>query len=83
MPTIPGESASRSLASHHQSVTMISRTLFAKQAGVEMSNIEDCHRVGKRGTTIVKFCKRKVSKQMLNVRKDFTKLSMEDLQPTG
>ena len=55
------------------------------KAGVEVSDkdIEDCHRVGKRGTTIVKFCKRKVSKQVLNVRKDLTKLSMEDLQLTG
>ena len=46
-------------------------------------DIEDCHRIGKRATTIVKFCKRKVSKQVLNVRKDLTKLSMEDLQLTG
>ena len=46
-------------------------------------DIEDCHRVGKWGTTIVKFCKRKVSKQVLNVRKDLTKLLMEDLQLTG
>ena len=55
------------------------------KAGVEVSDkdIEDCHRVGKRGTTIVKFCKRKFSKQVLNVRKDLTKLSMEDLQLTG
>ena len=47
------------------------------KAGVEVSDkdIEDCHRVGKRGTTIVKFCKRKVSKQVLDVRKDLTKLS--------
>ena len=55
------------------------------KAGVKVSDkgIEDCHRVGKRGQIIVKFCKRKVSKQVLNVRKDFTKLSMEDLQLTG
>ena len=55
------------------------------KVGVEVSDkdIEDCHRVGKRGTTIVKFCKRKISKQVLNVRKDLTKLSMEDLQLTG
>ena len=46
-------------------------------------DIEDCHRVGKRGTTIVKFCRKKVSKQVSNVRKDLTKLSMEDLQLTG
>ena len=55
------------------------------KAGIEVSDkdIEDCGQVGKRGTTIVKFCKRKVSKQVLNVRKDLTKLSMEDLQLTG
>ena len=47
------------------------------KAGVEVpdKDIEDCHRVGKRGTTIVKFCKRKVSKQVLDVRKDLIKLS--------
>ena len=55
------------------------------KASVEVSDkdIEDCHRVGKRGTTIVKFCKRKVSKQVLNVRKDLTNLSMEDLELAG
>ena len=55
------------------------------KAGIEVSDkdIEDCLRVGKRGTTIVKFCKRKVSKQFLNVRKDLTKLSREDLQLTS
>ena len=55
------------------------------KTGVEMSNkdIEDCHRIGKRGQTIVNFCEREVSKQVLNVRKDLTKLSMEDLQLTG
>ena len=54
-------------------------------AVVEVSDkdIEHCHRVGKRVTAIVKFCKRKVSKQVLSVRKDLTKLLMEDLQLTG
>ena len=46
-------------------------------------DINDCQGVGKKGTTIVKFCKRKVSKQLLNVRKDLTKLSMDDLQLIG
>ena len=46
-------------------------------------DIEDFHRVGKRGQIIVRFCKRKVSKQVLNVMKDLTKLSMKDLQLTG
>ena len=59
--------------------------LAITNAGVEVSDkdIEDCHQVGKRGTTIAKFCKREVSKQVLNVRKDLTKLSMKDLQLTG
>ena len=50
------------------------------KAGVEVSDkdIEDCHQVGKRGQTIVMFCKRKMSKQVL--RKDLTKLSMENFQ---
>ena len=55
------------------------------KAGVEVSDkdIEDCHRLGKRGTTIVTFCKRKVSKQVLNVREDLTKLSMKKQSPEG
>ena len=55
------------------------------KAGVEVpgKDIEDCFRVGKRDHTIVKFCKSKVSKHVLNVRKDLTKLLMEDLQLTG
>ena len=59
--------------------------LAITNAGVEVSDkgIEDCHQVGKMGTTIAKFCKKEVSKQVLNVRKDLTKLSMEDLQLTG
>ena len=59
--------------------------LAITNAGVEVSDkdIEDCHQVGKRGTTIAKFCKREASKQVLNVRKDLTKLSMKDLQLTG
>ena len=66
MPSIPGESASRSLASHHQSVTRILRTLLAEsmtKAGGEASDrdIKDSHRVGKRGQVIIKFCKKKLS----------------------
>ena len=55
------------------------------KAGVEVSDkdIEDCRLVGTTGTTIVRFSKRKVSKQVLNVRKYLTKLSMEDLHLNG
>ena len=42
-------------------------------------DIKDCHGVSEGVTTIVKPCKRKVSKQVLNVRK----LSMDNLQQTG
>ena len=45
--------------------------------------LKHCHRVGKRDQTIVKFGKRKVSKQVLNVKKNLTKLSMQELQLTG
>ena len=38
---------------------------------------------GKMGQTIIKFSKRRVSKQVLNFRKDWTKLLIEDLQLTG
>ena len=52
------------------------------KTGVDVSDkdIEDIHQVGKRN---VKFCKKKVSKQVLNVGKDLTKLPMEDLKLTG
>ena len=55
------------------------------KAGVEMSDKDnaDCYRTGKRGKTIVRFSKSKISKQVLNARKDLTKLSMEDLQLAG
>ena len=45
------------------------------RASVEVfdKDIEDCHQVGERGQTIVKFCARKVSMHVLNVRKNLTK----------
>ena len=53
---------------------VVCKAITKTGAKVSDKDIEDCHRVGKRGTTIVKFCKRKVSKQVLNVRKDLKKL---------
>ena len=47
------------------------------KAGVDITadGIEDCHRVGNKGQTIIKFGKRKVLRQLLSVRKDLiTKL---------
>ena len=42
------------------------------KAGVDITpdDIEDCHRVGNKGQTIIKFGKRKVSRQVLSVSGD-------------
>ena len=55
------------------------------KAGVDITadNIEDCHRVGNKGQTIIKFGKRKVSRQVLSVRKDLNKVKMSDIDLTG
>ena len=55
------------------------------KAGVSIidTDIKDCHHFGNRGQTIVKFARRKVSKQILSVKKDLSKIIMEYVQLTG
>ena len=55
------------------------------KAGVDITadGIEDCHRIGNKGQTIIKFGKRKVSRQVLSVRKDLNKVKMNDIYLTG
>ena len=55
------------------------------KAGVDITgdDIEDCHRVGNKGQTIIKFGKRKVLRQVLRVRKDLSKVKMSDIDLTG
>ena len=55
------------------------------KAGVDINanDIEDCHRVGNKGQTIIKFGKRKVLRQVLSVRKDLNKVKMSDTDLTG
>ena len=55
------------------------------KAGVDITadDIEDCHRVGNKGQTIIKFGKRKLSRQVLSVRKDLNKVKMSDIDATG
>ena len=56
------------------------------KAGVDITadNIEDCHRVGNKGQTIIKFGKRKVSRQVLSaIRKYLNKVKMSDIDLTG
>lgn len=51
--------------------------------GVEVSNkgMKDCHRVSERTQIIIKLCKNKF--EVLKIRKNLTKLPMEDFQVTG
>ena len=45
--------------------------------------IEDWHSVGNKGQTIIKFSNRKVSRQVLSVRKDLNKVKMSNIDLTG
>ena len=55
------------------------------KAGVDITTdyIEDCHRVENKGQTIIKFGKRKVSRHVLSVRKNLSKVKMSDIDLTG
>ena len=55
------------------------------KAGIDITaeNIKDCHRVGKKGQTIIKFGKIKVSRQVVSVRKDLNKVKMSDIDLIG
>ena len=51
------------------------------KAGVDINadDIEEYHRVGNKGQTVIKFGKKKLSKHVLSVRKDFNKVKMSDI----
>ena len=55
------------------------------EAGVDINadDVENCHRVGNKGQTIIKFSKRKVSRQVLSVRKDLNKVKMSNIDLRG
>ena len=55
------------------------------KAGVDINadDIDDCQRVENKSQTIIKFGKRKVSRQVLSVRKDLKKVKMTDIDLTG
>ena len=52
-------------------------------ADINADDIEDCHRVGNKSQTIIKFGERKMSRQMLSVRKDLNKVKLSDIDLTG
>ena len=72
------DSASRSLASSSVSYTdledVVCKAITKASVALSDKDIDDCH------PTIGEFCKTKMSKQVLNVRKELAKLLMEDLQ---
>ena len=61
---------------------LVCKSITKADVAVSDKDNEDCHRVGKRDQSIVKFSKKKVSTQVFNIRKDLKKFSMEDLQLT-
>ena len=50
---------------------------------INADDVENCHRVGNKGQTIIKFSKRKVSRQVLSVRKDLNKVKMSNIDLRG
>ena len=47
---------------------------------IQKENIEDCHRISKHNDrTIIKFARRKDCQQVLSVKRDLKKLSLEDI----
>ena len=55
------------------------------KAGVDINagDIEYRHCVGNKDQTMIKFGKRKVSRQVLSVKKDLNKVKMTDIDLTG
>ena len=62
---------------------VVCKAITKAGVNINVDEIEDCHRVGKKGQTIIKFCKRKVSRQVLSVRKDLNKVKRSDIDLTG
>ena len=55
------------------------------KTGIDISanDIEDCYLVRNKGQTIIKFVKKKISRQALSVRKDLHKIKMKEIDLTG
>ena len=62
---------------------VLCKAITKAEIDITADDIEDCHRVGNKGQTIIKFGKRKVSRQVVNVRKDLNKVKMSDIDLTG
>ena len=52
------------------------------QFDINADDIEDFHRVKNKDQTIIKFRKRKVSRQAISVRKNLNKVKMSDIHLT-
>ena len=62
---------------------VVCKTIIKAGVDITADNIEDFHRVGNKGQTIIKFGKRKVPRQVLSVRKDLNNVKMSDIDLTG
>ena len=62
---------------------VVCRDMNNAGVAIMQNNFEDYHRVGNRWQTILKFCRGKISKKYLNVKKDSSKFTMECMQLTG
>ena len=62
---------------------VVCKAITKAGVGITADDMEDCHRLRNKGQTIVKFGKRKVSRQVLSVRKDLNKVKMSDIDLTG
>ena len=73
----------RSSVSDKDLEEVVCKTITKAGVDITADDIEDCHSVGNKGPTIIKFGKRKVSRQVLSVRKDLNKVKMSDIDLTG
>ena len=62
---------------------VVCKAITKDGVNINADDIEDCHRVGKKDQTIIKFGKRKVSRQVVSVRKDLNKVKRSDIDLTG
>ena len=55
------------------------------KTGIDISanDIGDCYLVRNKGQTIIKFVKKKISRQARSVRKDLNKIKMNEIDLTG
>ena len=62
---------------------VVCKAITKAEVDITANDIEDCHRVGNKGQTIIIFGARKVVRQVLSLRKDLNKNKISDIDLTG